>query len=358
MPRSRDPASRSSNDAAVNDGPTITDLTVRGSVPMGLSGRYVCIGEGMVEAVRFDEGRATSHRNRSIPADATTVMAFGASIFAFGDGALAHELSSALETIQGVDLAGSRRSLTADPKFDPITGELHLLTFKSDPSQLHVSVSPGGLTRTIRSIDDAPNTIRQLEVTRDHIVFLADGFVGLTDRTGLTRTTTWFPIDTDARHLAVAHEQGETVVVYATGPSLVRWTLQRQPTTAHSHVLDAAPRTFSTSNSRRAGASHRFLWTVGSGAVHKHDLLAGTRQSHDFGGGRHPGQQVFVADPDRSGIEDGGWLIGFVHDETTHETELVVLDADAIERPAVALARMPRRIPTSSHGTWIPTKQI
>ena len=146
--------------------------------------------------------------------------------------------------------------------------------------------------------------------------------------------------------------------MYATGPSLVRWTLQRRPATAHCDVLDATPHTFASSNRRRPGEAHRFLWTVGSGAVHKHDLLAGTRQSHDFGGGRHPGELVFVADPDRSDTEDGGWLVGFVHDETTHETDFVVLDAHAIERPAVAVARIPRRIPNGAHGTWIPTAQI
>ena len=306
----------------------------------------------MVHAVSLGAGRAVSYRNRSITTDvaATNVVSFGSSILAFGDGALAYELGAGLDTIRRVDLAGARRSLTAHPKVDPITGELHLLTFATDPAQLHVSVSPGGLTRTIRSIDNAPNRIRQLELTRDHVVFLADGFVGVTDRTGVNANATWFAVDTDERHIATAHTHGDTVIVYATGPSLVRWTLHRRAANLHCDVLDATPQAFASSNP----ASNRFLWTVGTGAAHKHDLLAGTRQSHDFGAGRQPGELVFITDRDRSSAEDGGWLVGFVHDETRNEADFVVLDAQAVERPAIAVVQIPRRIPGGAHGMWIP----
>jgi len=334
------------------------DLAATGAVPTGLSGQYVRVSESMVHAVRLAAGRAPSYRNRSIPTDATAVVAFGSSILAFGDGQLAHELDPGLDTMRRVDLAGAQRTLTGHPKIDTNTGELHLLTFMSDPAQLHVRVSPGGLTRTIRSLDDAPSRIRELELTRDHVVLLADGFLGLTDRTGLGTKTRWFPIDTDARQLAAAHEDGETVVVYTAGPSLARWTLHPRATVAHSQVLDATRQRFASSNSRRPGASHRFLWTVGSGAVHKHDLLAGSRRSHEFSGGRQPGEHVFVADADRGGTEDGGWLVGSIHNETNRQTDFVVLDAHAIERPAVVLAHVPRRIPRGGHGAWIPTVQI
>ena len=357
MPFSPHHASRSTDDARVIDEPTIIDLPVRGSVPTALSGQYVCISEGTVDAVSLAEGGAPSYGHRSFPTDATNVIAFGSSILAFGDAVLAYEIGADLDTMRRVDLAGASRSLTARSKVDPNTGELHVLTFTRDPSQLHVRVSPGGLTRAVRSIDDAPSRIWQLELTRDHAVLLAEGFVGLTDRS-LGARTSWFPVDTEARYIAAAHDDGEIVVVYGTGPSLVRWTLDRRSTTAQSQVLDATPQTFASSNRRPVGDAHRFLWTVGSDAVHKHDLLAGTRQSHDFGSGRHPSDHAFVADPDRSGTEDGGWLVGFVHDDKRHEADFVVLDAQAIERPAVAIVPIPRRIPNGAYGTWIPKVQI
>jgi carotenoid cleavage dioxygenase-like enzyme len=349
----------SANDAPVADEAMIVDLSMSGTVPSVLSGQYARIGEGMIHAVRLTEGRAPSYLTRSIPTDATDLIAFGSSLLALGDGSLAYELGAGLETVRRVDLAGAHRNLTARSRIDSITGELHLLTSATAPSQLHVAVSPGGLTRTIRSIDNAPSTLRQLELTRDHVVLVADGFLGVTDRAGISGMATWFPIDTEARHIAMDHAHGEMVVVHTIGPSLVRWTLHRRPSTVNCAVLDANSQTFATANGRPPGAIRRFLWTVGSDAVHKHDLLAGTRRSHDFGGGRHPGDQVFIADPDRGRTgEDGGWLVGFVHHETRHETEFVVLDADEIERPAVAVARIPYRIPNGAPGTWIPTVQM
>ena len=311
----------------------------------------MCIGNGTVHAVGLGEGRAPRYRDRSIPNDATDVVSFGSSVLAFGDGALAYELGAGLDAARRVDLAGARRSLTAQPTLDPATGELHLLTFASDPSQLHVRVSPGGLTRTIRSIDNAPNRIRQLALTRDDVVLLADGFVGVTGRTGARADATWFAVDTDARRLATADADGEAVVVHTTGPSLVRWALHRRTATADSQVIDATPQTVASRNGC-------LLWTVGSGAVHEHDLVAGTRRSHDFGEGRHPGAFVFVTDPERTRLEDGGWLVGLVHDETRRETELVVLDAHAIVQPAVAVARIPRRIALGARGAWASAVQI
>src|SRR4051794_10609401 len=104
------------------------DLAVTGAAPTVLSGQYVRISEGMVHAVRLTEGRAPEYRNRSIPTDATNVVAFGNSTFAFGEGQLAHELGAELDAVRRVDLAGARRTLTARPTVDAVTGELHLLT--------------------------------------------------------------------------------------------------------------------------------------------------------------------------------------------------------------------------------------
>jgi carotenoid cleavage dioxygenase-like enzyme len=326
-------------------------------LPVALSGQYVCVGGGMFHAVALGEGSVQLYRDCSIATDATDVIAFGGSILAFGAGALARELGAGLDTVRRVDLGGAGRSLTAHPKIDPVTGELHVVTFATDPAQMHVRVSPGGLTRTIRSIDNAPGRVHQLELTQDDVVLLADGFVGVAGRTGVDANATWFAVETEARRIASPHSDRESVTVYAAGPSLERWTLGRRMATAHCHVLDATPQTIVGTNRPPQAAANRFLWTVGSGAVHKHDLSAGTRRSHTFGRGRQPGPLEFIADPDR-GTEDAGWLVGFVQDEAGTGTDFVVLDAQTIERAPVAVVRIPRRIPNGATGTWIPAAQI
>ena len=358
MPSSPGGESRSANEAPVTDESVVVDLPIRGTVPRSLSGRYLRIGEGLVHAVGLAGGRAPSYSCRSIPADATNVVSFGSSMLAFADGALAYEIGPGLDAVRRVDLAGARRSLTAHPRIDPVTGELHLVTFAPSPSQLHVTVSPGGLTRTIRSIENAPSGIRQLEVAGDEVVFLADGYVGVAGRTGVDAKAAWFAIDTDARNIAAAETRAESVLVYTIGPSLERRTLRRGAKTVDREVLDAGPCALATSNPRPPHGVHRFLWTAGAGSVHKHDLETGSGRSHELGGGRDSSTLTFVADPDRSGDADGGWLVGFAHDEAGNEADFVVLDAQAVERPAVAVMRLPRRMPARGHGTWVPAPQI
>ena len=90
-------------------------------------------------------------------------------------------------------------------------------------------------------------------------------------------------------------------------------------------------------------------------SVHRHDLVTGGRASHPFEAHHQPAELVFVTDPSRVGSEDGGWLVGVVHDRARAAADLVVLDAHAIDGPPIATVHIPRRIPNGTHATWIPT---
>jgi carotenoid cleavage dioxygenase len=90
-------------------------------------------------------------------------------------------------------------------------------------------------------------------------------------------------------------------------------------------------------------------------AIVKHDLVTGTVTRKDFGPGRHPGEFVFVDDLDRR-AEDGGWLVGFVHDDRTSLAELVVLDAGDVGSPAITTVHTTRRVPYGLHGSWTPSR--
>src|SRR4051794_41015334 len=118
-----EPPSPARTDAPVGDETTISDLAVQGSVPAGLSGRFLRIGpnpigresiwcesantDGMVHSVHFHGGRAISYRNRWVTTDATakklgtepvpgphstgpdtaatSIISFGGSVLALGD---------------------------------------------------------------------------------------------------------------------------------------------------------------------------------------------------------------------------------------------------------------------------------
>ena len=89
--------------------------------------------------------------------------------------------------------------------------------------------------------------------------------------------------------------------------------------------------------------------------IFKHDLEARSRIDHDFGADRHPGEFVFIADPDRTGQEDGGWMMGMVTDEAAGHTEVVILDAQDFAGDPLATVKIPRRVPYGFHGNWVPS---
>jgi carotenoid cleavage dioxygenase len=386
MPNASEPQSLRGDDAPVLVETTVNGLTATGAVPRALAGQFVRIGpnslpstvlrygrslDGMVHAVSLVAGLGVSYRSRWVNTDnvahslgtdqsagpaaapvdsvATNVITFGGRIFALGPGALAYELDEHLATVRRVDLAGRGRGIGAHPQLDPQTGALHLVSYGDEPA--HHIVSPNSQTRTTFPITDAPGPLDDPLLTQEHIVLLGDGFVGVTDRTGQVP-----PRWCDARitGTVAAHDCGGAVAVLAADRFLVRWTIDGAG--ARREVLDDTPQRFGTTNPQ-SGSVPRFLWAVAAASgteVYRHDLRTGDRTAHDLGPGRHSGAMSFVPDPARLHREDGGWIIGFAHDDNRKEADLIVLDAAAIDRPPVATVAIPQRIPYGRRGAWIP----
>jgi carotenoid cleavage dioxygenase len=142
-----------------------------------------------------------------------------------------------------------------------------------------------------------------------------------------------------------------------------RWTIDPVARKVDRKVIDAESQEFPRPNEARIGKPYRYAYAVSLAAdvfvgtstrYFKHDLEAGTRQVHDFGPGRVPGEFVFVARPDAK-AEDDGWLMGYVIDTTTDTTDLVILDAANFEARPQATVTIPHRIPPGFHGNWMPT---
>ena len=51
--------------------------------------------------------------------------------------------------------------------------------------------------------------------------------------------------------------------------------------------------------------------------------------------------------------EDEGWAMGFVYDDATDSSDLVILDASDLSKPPVARVHLPQRVPFGFHGSWI-----
>lgn len=429
----------SGNYAPVPDEATCTELEVEGTVPEALSGRYVrtgpnpfgpapqpyhwFTGDGMVHGIHLAGGRAMSYRNRWVRTDwlvekaggaavdgpaqplydlsNTNVVGFAGRLLSLTEGCYPYVLSPELETLARWDVGGPLpHGMTAHPKIDPETGELHAFSYWFEEPYLlyHVVDASGRLTTTVPIGVPAPVSMHDFAITRHHVLFFdqpavfdleamrTTGFpyswqpdngarVGVLPRAG--GDVQWYETELGyCFHPLNAYEDDDGTIVVdvpmqdsvyddsypfdKAGPRLERWNIDPSSGKVRQEVVDDTPQEFCRVDDSRLGSRHRYGYTIGVGRdmpyddtrVLKHDFRTGERAVHDFGPGRHPGEFLFVSDPDRA-REDGGWLLGLVHDDGLDRTSLVVLDAQDVPGAPVATVHVPRRIPYGFHGAWL-----
>ncbi|KAL3677890.1 hypothetical protein R1sor_020846 [Riccia sorocarpa] len=73
---------------------------------------------------------------------------------------------------------------------------------------------------------------------------------------------------------------------------------------------------------------------------------------HEHGPHRYGGEPLFVARPG-STEEDDGWIVMFLYDETTSQSEAVIIDAKRFSEEPIARIRLPQRVPYGFHGTYV-----
>lgn len=206
--------------------------------------------------------------------------------------------------------------------------------------------------------------------------------IGLVPREGDGSDVRWFEIDPCyVFHTLNAYENGAPdspeVVIDAvrhdrmfatdyTGPnegpsSLVRFTLDLGSGKAREHRHDEQAQEFPRHDERRSGRRHRYGYAVGlvgadpGDEVLKHDLVSGTSQSRRLGRRCEAGEFCFVPHPG-SDVEDDGVVMGYVFDPDAGRSELRILDAGTLED--VASVRLPGRVPTGFHGSWLPLTPV
>jgi carotenoid cleavage dioxygenase len=306
-------------------------------------------------------------------------------------------------------------SFTAHPHRDPATGEHHAICYDAhDPETIrHVVVDATGhvvreqpiavrhgpmihdcaLTARYVVVLDLPCTLSLKTLIAGH------GFpyrwnpahparVGLMPRHGTQEDVIWCPVAPGyVFHVANAFDAPDGTVVmdvcaydsmFAEGPQganvqgpdadasprgLERWTIDPVGKTVAIATIDSSAQEFPRLDERFFGREYRYAWSLaipteaeqtfpGETRLYAHDLVAGTRQVHDFGPDRYPGEFVFV--PESAGADEGhGWLIGLVVDMAQGTTECVILDARRFEHAPVAVIHVPHRIPAGFHGNWI-----
>ncbi|MFF7190170.1 carotenoid oxygenase family protein [Streptomyces sp. NPDC008222] len=177
--------------APVPEEQSAADLTVRGSLPPDLGGRCLrngpnplsgedkghwFTGSGMLHGIRLRRGRAAWYRNRWVrtreleghpfvrrdftidltatPAN-THVIRHAGTVLALCEVGLPYWVTPSLETVGPYDFGGRlKTAMTAHPKEDPATGELHLFgTGFAPPCLTYHRITAEGLLLDSRPID-------------------------------------------------------------------------------------------------------------------------------------------------------------------------------------------------------------
>lgn len=420
----------------------LTEITVEGTLPDVLDGLYLrngpnpstgqsahwFFGDGMVHGVRLQRGRALYYRNRYVrtaqlargatPAGGAPTLDANASnvsivqhagrVLSSGEVGLPYRLDPAtLSTLGVYDFGGRlKTAMTAHPKLDPTTGELHLFGYGFLPPYLtYYVVDKTGALVTEEAIE-LPNPVmmHDFQITETHAVFMdlpvvfdwtaaragdrfpfrwrkeAGARIGLLPRGGKGTDVKWVSLPPCYMfHTLNAYDDGGTVVLEAcrfdslwekgvddtsSPPYLTRFTIDPargtvKETRIHPHITD-----FPVLDPRRVGRRHRYGYSLllDAGTAYgpawmkglvKLDTQGDRVTAYEAPAGHRLDEMTFVPKSDLA-AEDEGYLLGFVYDHGTDRSALWVFDAQDVQRGPIAKAHLPYRVPFGFHGTFLP----
>lgn len=429
----------------VADELTSHNLTVRGAIPPELSGRYFRNGHnpkpgdvpkhwfkgaGMIHGLRLRDGQAEWYRNRWVKTPAldgapyvradgsidltasmagTHIIEHGGRILALQEANLPFEMTPELDTVGPYDFGGTlTTAMTAHPKVDPVTDELHFFAYSPvAPHLIYYVATPEGNIIRQQTVEGAgPSLMHDFAITANYVVWLdmsvvfdpretsgipyrwSDSYqarIGVMPRSG--GEVTWYDAEPGALlHVSNAYEDelGRVVVegprfdrsawetswkwwIGAPGhPSnpnggAVQYRYMLDPATrvARETLMDSLITDFPTINDDYAGRRNRYSYAVafpGSGldgiGIVKYDNDTGERLLAQTGTGRVPGEAVFVPSANAT-AEDDGYLLTLVGDAANGSSELLILDARDFTAAPIAAIELPRRVPGGIHGSWI-----
>ena len=310
------------------------------------------------------------------------------------------EVTGDLTTVGAVDFGGKlATAFTAHPKFCPETGEMLAFGYGFVPPFLtyYRFEREGRLVQSTEIPVGGPTMIHDFCATRHHAIFMdlpivfdmelamkgampfrwSDDYparLGVMARDGGADRIQWFDIKPCyVFHPMNAYEDGGKIVLDVaryerlwdkgwrdSRARLYRFTLDPETGRAQEQQLDDRPIEFPRMSDARAGLKYRYGYAPAMAREHeenfslganilKFDLEKGTTEKFDFGGTMHAGELVHAAGG--SG-EDSGWLMGYVHDDSTNKSSFVVLDASDVTAGPIARVALPQRVPYGFHGNW------
>ncbi len=347
---------------------------------------------------------------RMSPAN-THVVAHAGKILALEETHLPVEVSPELDTAGLYDFEGKlNTAMTAHPKICPITGEMLFFGYSVFPPYItyHRVSAAGELIQSSEITVKGPTMAHDFNITRNYVVFMDlpliwdlerggptaipvrwdDDYgarLGVMPRDGSNDDVVWYEIEPSyVGHSMNAYEDGDEIVIDVcrqahafkvdaptAPPELYRWRIDQKSEMVYETQLDDRVVEFPRVPDERAGLAYRYGYTSEFGAgktrqaaiadwdiarmnsLRKYDLVKGTSVLHRFPDGFVTGEAVFA--PSEGAIdEDDGYLLCWVNNTETSESEIHILSACHLEDDPVARIHLPARVPQGFHGSWLP----
>ncbi len=313
-----------------------------------------------------------------------------------------------LETVGATDFRGKlKHPFTAHPKIDQKTGEMMTFGYAFQAPYVSYSVinADGDLVHTTPITIPKPVFMHDFAATSKYSLFLdfpitldieraiaggppidfeeAHGArIGVMPRYGTDADVRWFDVKPGVVvHTANAWDEGDEVVLQAsrsktadiigaglnagdklpdTQGQLYEWRINLVTGEVAERALSDLRCDFTRVNDLYACHKTRYVYggifnpsrPFTFDGVMKHDSDQGCDDTYYYGSRRHGGEAVFAP---RIGAtaEDDGYLITFVHDENTDQSECIVIDAQNVSDGPVATILMPYRVPYGFHAGWV-----
>ena len=313
-----------------------------------------------------------------------------------------------LETIGPTDFGGKlTHPFTAHPKIDKKTGEMMTYGYSFQAPFVSYSVinEQGELVHSTPITIPRSIFMHDFAVTEKYTLFLdfpitldigraisggpAVDFepqygsrIGVMPRYGTDEDVKWFDVETGVViHAANAWDEDSEVVLQASrsqtadiagaGTSegnnleenqghLYEWRINLETGSISERKLSDIPCDFTRVNDDYACHKTRYVYAgifnteraFTFDGIMKYDNETGVTQAFKYGPNRHGGEAVF-APKVGSSCEDDGYLVCFVHDEATNQSECLIIDAQHLEAGPVATIIMPFRVPYGFHAGWV-----
>jgi carotenoid cleavage dioxygenase-like enzyme len=423
----------------------LADLQVTGKIPPELNGIYVrngpnpmfqpntyaypLEGDGMLHAVYFEEGKAR-YRNRWILTKGllyemqasralpelrfhnyanTNIIFHAGKLLALYETGLPYEISPDLETVGEWNFYGGvNQSMTAHPKLDPHTGELHFYrySFFTEPYLTYYIANPAGNIIRTTPIDlPQPALIHDMAMSENYAIFchcplvfemqqaMRTGMpfvwkpeqgarIGLIDRRNPENKPVW--IETEAFwvwHFMNAFEQDGKILVdcaYYTEMNLESTIAGMLKNKSHFRriIIDPSTRTvsqqafddrsvdFPTLAQSQISQPYQFgymphidLSVIAQKGIPnyfpeliQYDVLNQTSQVHRFRSGCYGGEAVVV--PSHASAPDH-YVMTWIFDQNKQTSDLLILNGSDFSAAPIAQIHLPVRVPMGLHGSWI-----